>query len=263
MLRAEIRQAYYERLERPVLKDVAVSLSAGEFVVLLGANGCGKSTLLRCLSGIHQEFEGSIRLEGKLLGEWSLSERAGRISYLPQSVAPGFSFTVEEVILLSRYRDYGNTTEADWSERVHQAASLMEVTPLLTRRVDELSGGEWQRVAIARMFAQDANGLLLDEPTAHLDLAHRVALFRHCRAWARAGKAVLCATHDMDAALEFADRIIVLHDGGVHADGTVNEVMTKDLLNTVFATACVGIGEHPLSARPQLFLRADETKGNQ
>ncbi|MBX2825616.1 MAG: ABC transporter ATP-binding protein [Gammaproteobacteria bacterium] len=263
MLSIELKNAYYGAIDRSVLQGVAIDLAPGEFVALIGANGCGKSTLLKCLAGLHAGIEGKVTLEEQQLAEWSLEQRSERIAYLSQSVTPAFSFTAEEVILLSRYYRGGKDNTEEVARRLQQAAEAMEVGALLPVAVDELSGGEWQRVAIARTVMQDARFMLLDEPTAHLDLSHRLSLFQQCRQWSQAGKGILCATHDLDAALEFADRIVVLHDGQVEANGAPEQVMTESLLHKVFGETSVEILQNPLSERPQLVIDSRDRKGSE
>lgn len=229
-------------------------------MVLVGANGCGKSTLLKCMAGLHRNMQGENLLEGRGMESWQPAERAERVAYLPQSMAPGFSFTAREVILLSRYHKIGRDLKEDQARKLKEVASALEVDSLLDRNVDELSGGEWQRVAIARTLMQEARLLLLDEPTAHLDLSHRIALFQYCRELSRSdngGKGVLCVSHDLDAALEYADRIIVLHQGTVLAEGDPAEIMTEQLLEKVFGAAPVSLQANPLTGRPQLVIRGD------
>lgn len=262
MLSLDLKRAYYRSSDTSVLQEIALQLDAGELVALIGANGCGKSTLLKCLAGLHSGMEGEVILDGKTSSAWSLKERAERLAYLPQSVTPAFSFTAEEVIQLSRYHRVGQDNTEDKSKRVQVVSTAMEIEPLLHRAVDELSGGEWQRVAIARAVMQDAHFLLLDEPTAHLDLSHRLALFRNCRQWASAGKGILCATHDLDAALEYADRIMVLHQGRLECAGKPEEVIHEEMIGRVFGETRVEILQNPLSQRPQVVIDSREEKGS-
>lgn len=261
MLQLDLKSAAYTTAGAPVLQEFSLELKSGEFIALLGANGCGKTTLLKCLAGLHTQMSGTCQLDGSELAEWSLPERAQRLSYLPQSVTPAFSFLAAEVIRLARYHVDQDETPAEQEKRLQEVARLMEVDDLLQRHVDELSGGEWQRVAIARTMMQDAEFVLLDEPTAHLDLAHRLSLFQHCRHMARTGKGILCATHDLDAALEYADRIVVLREGRVAADGRPDEVMTSDMMKKVFGAAPVEIRQNPLSLRPQIVLKSKKEQG--
>ncbi len=263
MLRIKLQSAYYDTPGTAVLRELSFELQQGEMVMLLGTNGCGKSTLLKCLAGLHSQMQGERQLDGRDFEQWSLRERAQRLSYLPQSLSPGFSFRAEEVILLSRYHMAEEQARAgagggltEQARRLAEVAAVMEVGDLLQRHVDELSGGEWQRVALARTLMQDATLLLLDEPTAHLDLTHRLSLFEHCRELARGGKGILCATHDLDAALEYADRIVVLHQGGVVANGKPDDVINDGLIAKVFGAAPVDVLANPLSGRPQLVIRS-------
>lgn len=235
-----------------VLRAIDLTVKPGQLVVLVGINGGGKTTLLRCLAGLHREFTGECRLADRPFADWSPTERARHLAFLPQSSVPGFSFRVREVLAMGRYA-FDDAPE-NLAERIKCSAAEFDLEHLLSRQVDCLSGGEWQRVALARTFLQDAALLILDEPTAHLDLPHRFRSFASCRHAADAGRAVLCATHDFDAALEYADRVVVLHGGTLWADGTVSDVFNDDLLRTLFGTAPVRFSPHPISGRPQLVV---------
>jgi len=198
-------------------------------------------------------------VDGHAQSDWSRQERAERLAYLPQSVTPAFSFTAEEVILLSRYHRCKQGAEEEMKQ-LQAAAGVLEIQDLLNCAVNELSGGEWQRVAITRALMQDAQFLLLDEPTAHLDLSHRLALFRYLQQYSSSGKGILCATHDLDAVLEYADRVILLHKGKIESEGRPQEVLTEANMHYVFGEAQVKVLPNPLSQRPQLVIDSREVK---
>lgn len=246
---------------RPVLEAIKGRIREGEFTVILGMNGGGKTTFLRCLAGLHRDMQGDLRVDGKKLGSLSSRDRARAIAFLPQSTQPAFAFQGREVIALARYAT-GNREEGEGkASGLAEVARRFEVESFLSRRVDSLSGGEWQRIALARTFYQDARMLLLDEPTAHLDLGHRLAAFRFCRKSALEGKAVLAATHDLEAAFEFADRLLFLKDGTFVADGTPGEVVTPEMIEEVFGRAPVDVQPNPFSQRPQLVVRQSGEEG--
>lgn len=240
----------------PVLKEMKGQVREGEFTAILGMNGGGKSTFLRCLAGLHRAVRGEIQLNGKSIRELSSEDRAHSLAFLPQSTQPAFAFKGREVIALGRYatsRKRGTEPPDDISEVARQ----FEVETFLDRRVDSLSGGEWQRIALARTFYQNARILLLDEPTAHLDLSHRLATFEFCRQSVAVGKTILAATHDLDLAFEFADRLLFLKEGALSLDGVPEDVVTGEHLEAVFGKTGIDVGKNPFSQRPQLIIRRD------
>jgi ABC-type cobalamin/Fe3+-siderophores transport system ATPase subunit len=208
---------------RAVLRDVDLVLRAGEQVALLGANGSGKSTLLRVLAGGLRPAAGEVEVFGRPIGAWDRTELARRMTVLPQGHELPHGFRVSEVVALGRI-PHARSWFADSAEdqaAVGRALVDADVVDLAGRAVDELSGGERQRVLVALALAQEPQLLLLDEPTAHLDVAHQLALMqllehlRHSRALT-----VLVVLHDLNLASRFADRSLVLHDGRLVDAGT-------------------------------------------
>lgn len=222
---------------RRILADVAVTVAHGAMTALLGPNGSGKSTLLRVLGGIWPATAGSVTFFGEALAHLSRAEIARRIAYLPQDGRCDFAFTVEELVAMGRYPHRGRfALEAEQDRRaVRDAIDWCDLQHLRTRTVDRLSGGERQRVAIARCLAAEPAVLLLDEPTAHLDLEHALGVFAVCRALAEAGKTIVFATHDLGTAARFATEAVLLRAGRVAASGTPADVLTPPRCRDVFA----------------------------
>ena len=221
------------------LRGVDVTLSAGEFRCILGPNGSGKSSLLHTLVGLVQPDAGKITLDGNALSDLSPAKRARSIGFLPQEIHPAFSFTVAEAVALgARVAGHGSWFDAspddETQNAIHQALATVEATHLAERRLDELSGGERRRVLLAGGLAQEPQFLLLDEPAAMLDLHHQASLFRLLKTLAQKGIGVLCVTHDWNLASHFADELILLHEGRVHAKGVASEVLTDSTLLPVF-----------------------------
>lgn len=232
---AERISAGYAR--RPVLADVDVSLESGQLVALVGPNGAGKSTLLRCFARLLRPSAGRVLLDGRDLASLDRGAVARRVAVVPQTFDTLFPFTVREVVALGRTARLGLLAlprPADVAA-VDRAIDDLSLRDLAARRVDELSGGERQRAVLAMALAQDGDVLLLDEPTAHLDPAHQRATLVLIRRLARErGLAALAVLHDLNLAAALCDRIVVLSDGRVAADGAPVRVLGPEIVAAVF-----------------------------
>lgn len=215
----------------------------------MGPNGAGKSTLLGALAGDLGASAGEVLIDGRPPAAWSPGELALRRAVLPQSAA--LSFPVEEVIRMGRAPWAGVCTDGgeDDDEVVAAAMTATEVAPFAARPYAALSGGERARVALARVLAQRAPVLLLDEPTAALDLRHQELVLRLCRERAGAGDAVVVVLHDLGLAAAYADRVAVLHAGAVAAEGAPAEVFGEELLSRVYRQP-VEVFRHPETGVP-------------
>ncbi|MFE6284229.1 heme ABC transporter ATP-binding protein [Streptomyces sp. NPDC057877] len=220
--------------DRTVLDGVDVTARAGEVLALVGPNGAGKSTLLSALAADVRPAAGVVRLHGRPADDWSAPELALRRAVLPQAAVLSFPFTVEEVVRMGRAPWAGTQAEEQDDTAVAQAMAATEVTAFALRPFSALSGGERARVALARVLAQRAPLLLLDEPTAALDLRHQELVLRLCRERARAGDAVVVVLHDLGLAAAHAHRAAILHAGRVAADGAPAEVFSDGLLSRVY-----------------------------
>ena len=235
MLRAEGISVAYER--REVLSDITLNLADGEILALLGANGAGKSTLIRSLNATVPLSKGRISIGGRDLRTMSRREIADQIAVVAQENETRFPITVLEFVLSGRFvhgRAFGWETEADLRSALRALADC-DLAEHGDRMMNELSGGERQRVVFARALATNARILLLDEPTANLDLAHQAMMFRLVRARCRScsGSAIVI-THDLNLAAEFADEIVMLDGGRVAAKGRPQEVLTAENVKAVF-----------------------------
>jgi ABC-type cobalamin/Fe3+-siderophores transport system ATPase subunit len=222
--------------DHPVLRGASVALSSGEVAGLLGPNGSGKSTLIRCLLG-QLEGEGAVEWEGQPLRAWRRRDLARRVAYLPQSPVYEPDLTVLDVLRLGRapyWGAFGLEAQRD-VEVVEEVAKLLELNALLSRRMDEVSGGQRQRVFVGRCLVQEPKAMLLDEPATHLDLRHQVELLQLLRRLARERSVgVLLASHDLNVAASLTDRLILLDQGTVAAEGAADRVLDPDLLARVY-----------------------------
>ncbi|OLT52103.1 heme ABC transporter ATP-binding protein [Cellulosimicrobium sp. CUA-896] len=233
----------------PVLRDVSVDVRAGEVRALLGPNGAGKSSLLGVLTGDLSPEAGVVVVHGHALGSWTPTELAMRRAVLLQHVTLSFPFTAVDVVRMGRSPWRGTPLEAEDDDAARAAMAATDVAHLAERHVTSLSGGERARVALARVLAQRTALLLLDEPTAALDLKHQEMALRVAREHAAAGGAVVVVVHDLSLAAAYADRVTLLAQGRVVADGAPREVLTEALLGDVYDHP-VEVVEHPRGGAP-------------
>ena len=221
---------------RRVLRGVDLTLEPGGLIALVGPNGAGKSTLLRALAGLIRPTSGTVTLDGADVCALSRAALASRIAVVPQTFDTLFPFTVREIVGLGRSARLGlfaRPTGAD-EEAVERAMADQDLSALAARRIDALSGGERQRVVLAMALAQEAGVLLLDEPTAHLDPSHQRSVLLRVGELARTRGAVSVAVlHDLNLAA-LADRVVVLCDGSVVADGPPSIALAAEVVGRVF-----------------------------
>ncbi|HUF37434.1 MAG TPA: ABC transporter ATP-binding protein [Anaerolineales bacterium] len=254
MLEIHNLTVYYGR--HPALQSVSLALRPGEIAAVIGPNGAGKSTLVKAISGAVPVRAGRLTLDGRPLESLSGPERARRIAVVPQGGHLPPAFTVEQTVLLGRtpYLGWLGRAGPGDLEAVETALAETGLTGLRERVVSELSGGEHQRVLLARALAARAPILLLDEPAAHLDLAHQAAIFRQVtRLSSEKDLAVLMVMHDLNQAAAYADRILLLAAGEIRADGTPEEVLTRVNLADAYGVN-VQIVPHPLRKIPLVLL---------
>lgn len=236
MLRAQnISYAYDKRFE--ALKNVSCDFADGTLTGVIGPNGSGKSTLLHVLSGQVKPLSGHALLDNADVRALKRRETARRLAVVPQSARMDFDFSVRDVILMGRYAHisrFQGETRADVDAALHAAEST-GVTPLLDRRVTALSGGEWQRVLIARALCQQTQTLLLDEPVSSLDIAYQLDILRLLRRLAHEnGLCVVCVLHALELAANYCDQLLVLKNGARVAFGAPGDVLTPALLREVY-----------------------------
>lgn len=231
-----VERVSFSRRGKPVLKGIDFALGEREFVGLIGPNGAGKSTLLKLLMKLLTPIDGTVFLDDRELSRWDQKSLARRIAYLPQNPIPESPFPCREVVLMGRYAHLGRfeRESARDHEKVQEAMRQTETAAFADRPVTELSGGELQRVLLARTLAQGAEYLLLDEPTANLDLQHQLGSMDLAASLVAQGRSVLMALHDLNLAARYCHRLILLHQGEVVAAGTPREVLTPMYLRSVY-----------------------------
>ena len=239
---------------QPTLLDhIGLSVADGELLALVGANGSGKSTLLRILAGLLAPTAGRVELDGEEISSLAANRRARSLSFLPQQVRPLYPMSVWRMVELARHPWSGRQDQSN-SEVVEAALRHCDALGLADRMFGELSGGERQRVLLAGALAQGGSVLLLDEPTAALDLPHAVSIFERLRQQLEPGRCALVVTHDLNLAAAWADRILILHDGEIIADGAPDEVFRQETLDLALGSG-VEVIAHPGTGEPRVLPR--------
>ncbi len=242
--------------ETRVVDQVSVTLRPGHLAVVLGPNGSGKTTLLRILSGVLRPAKGNVALAGQPIEKLSRREVARKLAVVPQDTQVPFPFLAREIVAMGRAPSLGPLGRESASDEriVDDALASLGVTELADRSFPTLSGGEKQRVVLARALAQRTDLMLLDEPTAHMDLGHRVHTFEWLTAWIAAApdiRAALVVTHDLTLAARYADEVLLMHAGRLVAQGSAAEVLTRERIAEVYRVQ-VQI-EHDDQGRPYVI----------
>ncbi len=211
-------------------------VGAKELVAVAGPNGSGKTTLVRALSGLIQLEKGTVRVQDRVLADWGRAELARVMGVVPQREEIVFPLRVDEAVMLGRYARLGPLAAPGAADRaaVQSALERCDAAWLAARSIDALSGGEWQRVRLARALAQEPAVLVLDEPTASLDVRHEMELLELIRRLVDQGLAGLVITHELNLAARYADRILLLSEGRVVAEGPPRQVLVESILSRVF-----------------------------
>ena len=248
----------YPRAPRPAVNGVSFEARRGVITAIAGPNGSGKSTLVRALLGRVSLANGAILIDGSNATRLDRRELARRVAVVSQREEPAFPVSVRDYIALGRHPHTPLWGGADPNAEaaITRAIADAEVTTFLDRTTDELSGGEWQRVRIARALAQDARAIVLDEPTTYLDIAHEMAAFELLDALARRDQAVLVVSHQLNLIARFAHRVVLLHRGTVAAAGAPSEVMRGDVLEEVYEWPLVVTRDPAVGAPALLPLRS-------
>ncbi len=228
-----------------VLRGIDLVLRGGKVTALVGCNGSGKSTLLRACAGLLAPRAGTVQLEGEDLFALPPRARARRLAFVPQALEMIPHLTATQFVLGGRYAHLGffRTVTPTDHDAVRAALAHTDCAAHADRRLAELSGGERQRVLVARALAQEASVLLCDEPTAALDLQHQLELLDLLRSLADGDRAIAIATHDLNLASQYADEVVVLHEGTVHAQGPPAEVLVPSVLVAVYGARVAVVGE--------------------
>ena len=240
---------------RPILTDLDLTVPPGAVTAIVGANACGKSTLLRCLSRLLKPSSGQVVLEGRSIRDIPTRQLARVLGLLPQSPIAPDGITVADLVSHGRHPHQGmlsRWTQAD-DVAVANALEATRTADLADRDVDELSGGQRQRVWIAMALAQETDILLLDEPTTFLDIAHQIeVLDLLVDLNRRRGTTIVMVLHDLNLAARYADHLVAMRQGQVHAAGSPERVLTEDMVEQVFGVPC-RVMTDPTSGQPMML----------
>lgn len=240
-----------------IVDDLTLDLPDGGFTVIIGPNACGKSTLLKALSRTLTPVSGSALLDGVPIASIKSKKVARQLAMLPQSPIAPEAITVRDLVGRGRYPH--QTLLRQWSQQdeaaATQALAATNITELADRYVAELSGGQRQRAWIAMVLAQETELLLLDEPTTFLDIAHQYEVLELCSRLHAAGRTLVVVLHDLNQAARFASHLVVMKDGAVVAQGVPGEILTAELVESVFGLPCVVMAD-PETGTPMMVPRA-------
>jgi iron complex transport system ATP-binding protein len=245
--------------KKTVIDDLSFKINPGTFYGIIGPNGAGKSTLFKAASGVLRPWKGTIKLKGKDIYRMSRRELANIMAAVPQFHETFFPFRVKEFVQMGRYPKRGRFGMFQPSDHkiIEESLHLMKLEALADKRIDELSGGELQRVYISQALAQEPEILMLDEPTSHLDIGHQSIMLnlikKRCLS---VGIPILMIVHDLNLAASYCDKLLLIKNGKAFAEGIPLEVLTKRNVDTVYNTSVQIITEESLNY-PHIFLKPE------
>ena len=232
----QIQDLCFSYGSHPVLRGVSFDAEYGEFISILGPNGVGKSTLFRCMLGLQTPAGGRVTVDGRDISGMTAAELARAMAYIPQSHSPVFNFSVMDMVLMGTTSQLGRFASPGRAQTAMAESALdrMQISHLRDRGFSHISGGERQLVLLARAIAQQAKILVMDEPSANLDFGNKLRVMKTVKSLTDDGYTVIQSTHDPDQAYLYSDKILALHSGSVLAFGAPRDVMTEELVSTLY-----------------------------
>lgn len=251
----ELRSLTFGYGKHKVIDSISFEVEAGDFTGLIGPNGAGKTTLFKIISRIISPWSGSVAFNGSDVSGISRIELAKKVAVMPQLLETHFFFTVEEFVLMGRFphmKRWQGPSKNDL-DAVERAIELCDLKELINQPINELSGGERQRAMLAQTLAQEPQLILLDEPTAHLDIGHQCAILDLLKKLNRDNNlTVLVVLHDLNLASEYCSKLVLLNKGKIHTIGAPKEVLTYQNIEEAYKTVVV-VKDNPLSSKPHIF----------
>ena len=239
-MRLQIKNLSFSYGSTQILKDINMELGSSDVLGIVGPNGAGKSTLLRCIDRILVPQNGTLLLDGQEMKQMSSMEIAKKIGYVPQSISNTFPATVFDTVLMGRRPHLGWRSSEEDIDTVLEVLTMLKIKYLAMRDFNEISGGQQQKVLIARALAQDAEILLLDEPTSNLDIRHQLEVMEILtKLVKKKGLSVMMAIHDLNLASRYSDRIIMLNGGGIRDTGDPVSVLTAENIQSVYGVEVI------------------------
>ncbi len=234
-LKLRVEDVTFSYTSTPILEEITMELSESEMLGIVGPNGAGKSTLIRCIDRILRPKRGSILLDGQEVAEMSMIAIAKNLGYVPQTTSRTFPTTVFDTVLVGRRPHIGWRSSRKDTKKVVEVLKLMEIEDLAMREFNELSGGQQQKVLIARALAQEAGVLLLDEPTSNLDIQHQLEVMEIISDLvAEKGVSAIMAVHDLNLASRYTDRVIIMKAGRIFGAGSPSDILTPENIRSVY-----------------------------
>ncbi|MFH1146792.1 MAG: ABC transporter ATP-binding protein [Pseudomonadota bacterium] len=252
----EIRSLTAGYKDRPVLNEVSFTADRGSFLGIIGPNGSGKTTLFRVMAGLLKPWSGQVVFDRQDTAKIHPLDLARKIAVMPQGIDSSFPFTAQELVGMGRFPHLDRWQQMQKKDKaaVSHALKLTGTDLVANKPVSELSGGEKQRVFLAQALAQEPELLLLDEPTAHLDIGQQIRILDVIRRLNRSdGMTVIAVLHDLNLASLYCDRLVLLKNGSVCREGTPIEVLTYEIIEAVYETVVI-VKENPLTGKPHVFL---------
>lgn len=250
MVRLKVKNVEFSYASVPILKDICIELAASEMLGVVGPNGAGKSTLLRCIDRILKPQRGSILLDEREIKKMNMLELAKKLGYIPQSTSQVFPATVFDTVLLGRRPHVGWRSGEKDRKKVLKSLQMLNIEKFAMRDINELSGGQQQKVFIARALTQEPNVLLFDEPTSNLDIKHQLEVMEIIKNIVREKEiSAIMAIHDLNLASRYADRIIMMNGGEIFSAGDSVSVLTPESIKRVYG---VEAEVHNIHGRPYI-----------